>query len=57
MPKSLENLWKFLEELGILRNLRKLRKRFKPVFEKLKRFYETSGKLRKQFKNVFQVSL
>ena len=37
-------------------NFRKLRKRFKPVFEELKRFMKL-GKLRKQFKSVFQMFL
>ena len=38
MPKSSENLWKFWKSSEISGNFRKLRKRFKPVFEELKRF-------------------
>ena len=56
MPKSSENLWKFWEELGNFVSFRKLRKRFKPVFEELKRFMkllENFGNSSKVFSRCF----
>ena len=58
LRKTYENFGKSSE---ISANFRKLRKRFKPVFEELlKTIYETFGKLRKQLKcfpNVFMFFL
>ena len=38
MPKSSENLWKFWEELGNLRELPKTSETLQTLFEELKRF-------------------
>ena len=66
MPKSSENLRKFLKELEISGHFRKLRKRFKPVFEERKRLMkilenlwkslEIFEKLRKRSKMVLKFS-
>ena len=57
MPKSSENLWKFWEELGNLRKFPKTSETLQTRFWGAYTIYETFGKLRKQFKSVFQIFL
>ena len=56
MPKSSENLWKFGKSSEISANFRKPRKRFKPVFEELKRFIELLENFGNSSKVIFRCS-